>query len=419
MPGPAARVADMTAHGGVIMPPGVPTVLIGGMPAATITGMHVCPMITVLVPHVGGPILPPGVPTVLIGGLPAATVGDMATCVGPPDVIIPPGCPTVLIGTGGGGSGSGGGGAAASASESAYAALVGEPGPEAEGPHWIEYQFKDSAGNPITGVQYEFTGVDANVENIKPLTKDGIVRRGGLPDEGECNIKLLIVYNAKWSANSAKVGDELELSADVEGYEDGTPAVFDILEKDIDGMDDFITRIETTVDGGKVEGKWVYEYQEDDETIINSKRTGAIVDDTSLVPEVIEDEGKDADDEEEVYLDELEDTETDEDGADIVQNFEEDKKNNYSSPEYYFIAKVKGCKARSDLVEFKCAIEIALKDATGNLVGNAKYKVYFDNGEIKEGTLDSNGYKKVENAPTVAWSVEFPEFQQVDDFTEE
>ena len=58
-----------------------------GMPAARITDMHVCPMVTVLVPHVGGPILPPGAVTVLIGGLPAARVGDMAVCVGPPDVI--------------------------------------------------------------------------------------------------------------------------------------------------------------------------------------------------------------------------------------------------------------------------------------------------------------------------------------------
>jgi uncharacterized Zn-binding protein involved in type VI secretion len=40
------------------------------------------------VPHVGGPILPPGVPTVLIAGLPAATVGSMCTCAGPPDSIV-------------------------------------------------------------------------------------------------------------------------------------------------------------------------------------------------------------------------------------------------------------------------------------------------------------------------------------------
>ena len=58
-----------------------------GMPASRVGDMHVCPMVTVLVPHVGGPILPPGGITVLIGGMPAARVGDMAVCVGPPDVI--------------------------------------------------------------------------------------------------------------------------------------------------------------------------------------------------------------------------------------------------------------------------------------------------------------------------------------------
>jgi len=66
-------------------------------PAARITDMHVCPMVTVLVPHVGGPILPPGCPTVLIGGLPAARVGDMCVCAGPPDVIVL-GSFTVLFG---------------------------------------------------------------------------------------------------------------------------------------------------------------------------------------------------------------------------------------------------------------------------------------------------------------------------------
>jgi uncharacterized Zn-binding protein involved in type VI secretion len=49
--------------------------------------MHVCPMVTGIVPHVGGPILPPGAITVLTVSMPQARVGDMATCVGPPDVI--------------------------------------------------------------------------------------------------------------------------------------------------------------------------------------------------------------------------------------------------------------------------------------------------------------------------------------------
>lgn len=66
-------------------------------PAARLTDMHVCPMVTGIIPHVGGPILAPGKPTVLIGGLPAARLGDTAVCVGPPDSIIM-GSPKVLIG---------------------------------------------------------------------------------------------------------------------------------------------------------------------------------------------------------------------------------------------------------------------------------------------------------------------------------
>jgi uncharacterized Zn-binding protein involved in type VI secretion len=69
-------------------------------PAARVGDMHMCPMVTPGVPpipHVGGPILPPGCPTVLIGGVPAARIGDMALCVGPPDSIVK-GAFTVLIG---------------------------------------------------------------------------------------------------------------------------------------------------------------------------------------------------------------------------------------------------------------------------------------------------------------------------------
>ena len=67
-------------------------------PAARINDMHVCPMVNPgPVPHVGGPVTGPGVPTVLIGGMPAAVVGDMAVCTGPPDTIAT-GSATVLIG---------------------------------------------------------------------------------------------------------------------------------------------------------------------------------------------------------------------------------------------------------------------------------------------------------------------------------
>ena len=69
-------------------------------PAARLSDMHVCPMVTPgtpPVPHVGGPILPPCCPQVMIGFLPAARVGDMCVCVGPPDSIAI-GSFTVMIG---------------------------------------------------------------------------------------------------------------------------------------------------------------------------------------------------------------------------------------------------------------------------------------------------------------------------------
>jgi len=68
-----------------------------GQPAARVTDMHVCPMVTGIVPHVGGPILPPCAITVITVGMPQARVGDMLVCVGPPDVIAL-GSFTVLVG---------------------------------------------------------------------------------------------------------------------------------------------------------------------------------------------------------------------------------------------------------------------------------------------------------------------------------
>lgn len=68
------------------------------MPAAArLTDPHSCNSVTGVVPHVGGPIDGPGVPTVLIGGLPGACVGDSAVCIGPPDTLVK-GSATVMIG---------------------------------------------------------------------------------------------------------------------------------------------------------------------------------------------------------------------------------------------------------------------------------------------------------------------------------
>jgi uncharacterized Zn-binding protein involved in type VI secretion len=65
-------------------------------PAARISDMHTCPMVTGVVPHVGGPVAM-GAPTVMIGFMPAARVTDPCVCVGPPDMIAK-GSMTVTIG---------------------------------------------------------------------------------------------------------------------------------------------------------------------------------------------------------------------------------------------------------------------------------------------------------------------------------
>ncbi|MGK6352100.1 PAAR domain-containing protein [Parapedobacter sp. DT-150] len=64
--------------------------------AARVSDPHVCPMASPN-PHVGGVVMPAGCPTVLIGGLPAARMGDMCACPGPPNAIAM-GSATVLIG---------------------------------------------------------------------------------------------------------------------------------------------------------------------------------------------------------------------------------------------------------------------------------------------------------------------------------
>ncbi len=67
-------------------------------PAARIADMHTCPMVDPgPKPHVGGPILGPGVPTVIICGMPAAVVGDSCVCIGPLDTIAK-GSSSVMIG---------------------------------------------------------------------------------------------------------------------------------------------------------------------------------------------------------------------------------------------------------------------------------------------------------------------------------
>ena len=86
---PAARVTDMivsTATMGVptpIIPPGAPTVLIGGLPAARMG--DTCGVDAII----------KGSATVMVGGMPVARIADLTASGG---AVMPPGALTVLIG---------------------------------------------------------------------------------------------------------------------------------------------------------------------------------------------------------------------------------------------------------------------------------------------------------------------------------
>jgi uncharacterized Zn-binding protein involved in type VI secretion len=95
---PAVRVSDPTSHGGLVVGPGVPTVRIGGLPAAVVGDQTLCPQSegTPPVAHGAGSIVT-GSATVLIGGRPAARAGGQVLETGATAVLLL-GAPTVLIG---------------------------------------------------------------------------------------------------------------------------------------------------------------------------------------------------------------------------------------------------------------------------------------------------------------------------------
>lgn len=375
---PAARMGDTAknCNDPTDLPTGtviaVGTVLINKMPAAK-QGDQVVGVDThiIMIPTPGGPV-PTPLPhpfagmldgalssSVNIMGMPAATQDSTASAM-PPHIpqggpfqkppankaTIMMGSPDVMIGNGGGGSGGGSGGAGSRIESATSEAEIGES-------HWLDVRFVDKGGKPISGLAYKIKKPDG--EEIRGVLGEKI-RLGGLT-EGDCEIKLMLVTKAQWSEKEARVGDKVKLSAQLSGIESGTRAVFDIYEKDISSADDLIDTIRVKTSGDKVEAEWEYKYVEDTDDVLSKAETKA----------------------------------------------------GYSAPEYYFVVKVDGGKARSGILEFKDYVEFTLKDDEGHPVADAPYRLFFGNGEVREGQLDGDGFKKEENIPPGKWSVEFPD----------
>lgn len=169
------------------------------------------------------------------------------------------------------------------------------------------------------------------------------------------------ISNAKWGQEVARRGDIVKLTAETEGFSNGTDVEIIIYEYDQDGRHDFITKFPATVTENKIEAFWEYEYHED----------------TDEIPSAGESE------------------------------------KGYNPPEYFFTVKVGNMefltKQESGLLEFKDWIEIGLRDETTNEpMGNEEYVVILPDGQQIKGNLDNKGFAQIKDIPPGRIKVIFP-----------
>lgn len=225
-----------------------------GKPVATIGSMHVCPMVTGYIPHVGGPVSGPGMPGVTINGQPIAVMGDMCTCVGPPDTIVQ-GCPGVTVN---------GKPVATMGSMTAHGGqiTVGVPGvtvgpntptPDAVMPlkkiPFPKISLLDIVGAFVVGKSQSLTSAQKN--------------QAQLESEAEDQDGIKKITNVRWVDENGKLlRDEklqgkLYVSADVRGFEDGEEITFSVCRKTREG--EVLKELKGKVKDGAVRVEWLAE----------------------------------------------------------------------------------------------------------------------------------------------------------------
>lgn len=358
---PAARLGDVTSHGGTVVL-GAPTVLIGKMPAAGLGDMHVCPMVTGVVPHVGGPVAL-GSMGVLIAKKPAARVSDLSPCVGPPDMPAM-GCMTVLIGEMGG---AGGGGAAAAAAAAAAAKQNGlktikpfepiEPAEPRTENHYVECAVVDGAGLPLIGLRYKLTDPDGN-KIAGAVATGGRIRHDGYSQAGDFKVELACLANVKWSKTKSKPGETLQLKADAEGFEDGTDCAVMVFEALGNGNQRMLKSFAAKVQGKKVSADW------------------------SLTPEEL---------------------------AKVQIDSAKGQAGAGGKVEYFFIMVADGIVGVSDAMQCLDTAKLELLDADDKPLAEAKYEMLLRDGSVRSGKADKQGKAEEKDLPAGPYTIVLPE----------
>ena len=215
----------------------------------------------------------------------------------------------------------------------------------------LDIYLEDEEGRPIDGADYTVTLSDGSKK--EGVFKNGHAKFTDAPS-GKFKIEfeefdfvsgtLGTIIKARWENTKAKCGEEVKMMVDVEDFEDGTSAQFEIWERDVDGKDDLIEKIDGKVQGNKVEAVWVYS------------------------PEEVEEDLKEEEEEEE------------------------------GEPEYFFTVDIEGEKATSDILTFTYPLDIYLEDEDGKKLDDVEYTITFSDGTKKKGKF-KDGLAKIEDAP--------------------
>jgi hypothetical protein len=201
--------------------------------------------------------------------------------------------------------------------------------------------------------QFDIPGKAKSGETIYfkvKITKNGL--------SGESNripvLPPIAVSDMKWSAQEARRGDILTLSAGVDGCDDYTEAKIIVYEYDGDGAHDRIADLPAEVVDNKIEAKWEYEYHED----------------TDEMP-------------------------TEDELAEYGSS--------YNPPEYFFVIEIDGQKfgaeQESGLLTFKDYIEFDLKDEDGAPLANVDYILHLPDGSQRRGSVDRVGRGRETEVP--------------------
>ena len=212
----------------------------------------------------------------------------------------------------------------------------------------LDISLQDMDDMPVDSVKYKVTFADGS-------EKEGEFKNGHAKFEdaptGKFNIELKdyefvfgFINSVAWGKNKAKIGEKVKMVVDVRGFENGTPAKFEIWEEDFEGKKEKIEEIEGEVQDNKVEAVWIYSPEKQEE--------------------------------------------------DLKQSVEEE----VGESKFFFVTKIKDEEVGSDFLTFTYPLEIRLEDEDGNLLDDVDYTLILSDGTRITGKV-KEGYIKIEAVP--------------------